>query len=294
MKEAGLLRYLPWEDIIRWDQEIKAVKKDPYFKTNQAGQFMMFGETMLPNSDNSSDLKLLSMLKRRGVAMDLAGLLSYEVYDSTLVSWYMQELQREPAQKGYVRTTLNQVRTADEEIFVELAEQTAAGLNEDEDGKPPLDKVLATIVKNPRIVQFLVQMQGNGKAENDNSYRQEKRGIQDNKDLRAKIQRLEKMVAKGSGGKGGGKSSYQGAGGKDSKGKGKRSKTRGVGNMPYEMQGMEKSHGGKPICFGYNCKSGCSNNVDGNRMCSRGKHVCARKGCGGDHPAFSEVCPNRG
>ena len=89
--------------------------------------------------------------------------------------------------------------------------------------------------------------------------------------------------------------SYQGGSGKDSKGKGKGRKHSGnAGNMPYELQGMEKSHGGKPICFGYNCKSGCSNSVDGNRMCSRGKHVCARKGCGGDHPAFSDVCPNRG
>ena len=56
MREAGVLRYVAWEDIIRWDQEIKCKKKDPYWKPGAQNQMVLHGQLLLPGADNSSDL----------------------------------------------------------------------------------------------------------------------------------------------------------------------------------------------------------------------------------------------
>ena len=37
MAETGSIRYLPWEDLTKWDTEIRGVKKDPHWKTTPDG-----------------------------------------------------------------------------------------------------------------------------------------------------------------------------------------------------------------------------------------------------------------
>lgn len=70
--------------------------------------------------------------------------------------------------------------------------------------------------------------------------------------LRAEIKRLKAQT-----------SSYWG---KDSKGQSNRKYSEsGYGNKgnrfestrPYELRGIERTYKGVPICFGYNCQSGC-------------------------------------
>ena len=77
------------------------------------------------------------------------------------------------------------------------------------------------------------------------------------------------------------------------KGNGKPETKKQFVKMPRELIGMESTHRGQKICFGYNMHNGCNEAVDGDRNCSKGKHVCARRGCGGDHPQHSSRCPQR-
>jgi len=189
---------------------------------------------------------------------------------------------------GLAKITVRQIKLADEEIFLSMAQLTRAGLGNDANGEPVLNKVLTDLAASPRIAALLNQIPGAGGAgrQGDPIQREnkaEKRLAQENQSLKAKIKKMEqhsssKGGGKASGGKGGGKGQYS---------------RREAGNMPRELLGMEKSIRGKPICFGYNCRSGCTNSTDSQRMCPKGKHVCARKGCGGDHPAFSDLCPKR-
>lgn len=56
--------------------------------------------------------------------------------------------------------------------------------------------------------------------------------------------------------------------------------------MPRELWGLEsKTQNGAPICYGYNTQAGCRNATE-HGGCRRGKHACAQKGCGGQHPAY--------
>jgi len=284
MAETGTLRYLPWEDLTKWDTEIRGVKKDPHWKTTPEGLFKFEEVTTEKPADTGSDLKLMNALRRRGIAMEMANLLSYDLHED-LVAWFMKELNRPPP-RGYQSVSLQMLRDADEEIFVEMALKIRAhGLPEAATDKLPLDDYLRVILQNPRIIALLNPKQGGqgkgSQAQND-APKAEKRANAEIDRLRAENKKLRKGNA------GGGKAP-NGKGGKGQGGKGKGGGKKSP--MPYELQGMERVHQGVPICFGFNCAAGCPNTVDARGVCRKGKHVCARPGCAGSHPAHS--CPNR-
>eukprot|EP00973_Karenia_brevis_P095869 12429516-Karenia_brevis.AAC.1 len=73
--------------------------------------------------------------------------------------------------------------------------------------------------------------------------------------------------------------------GKGKKGTGKQGKG-GNTPMPRELidMGCVPSINGQRLCYSYNMQKGCQNNVkDGE--CQNGAHKCAKRGCGGNHPA---------
>jgi len=72
-------------------------------------------------------------------------------------------------------------------------------------------------------------------------------------------------------------------GNKKGKGKGKGGK-RNAPRMPDELAGMaDRTANNEPICFAFNTARGCTACPPGQR-CSKGKHVCCKPGCGGNHP----------
>lgn len=289
MREAGIIRWMPWEALIRWDQEIKDEKKDPYWKPNAAGQMVLFNPENSQTAEVGNDLlKLQNAMTRRAIAMDVAGLLTYETHDECLTQWYMREIQREPILQEFRKINMNQLRRVDMEIFVGMAELTREGLGLDASGNPVLDGVLRQLVNQPRVQQLLLQPAasvgsgGGGQSRVDKGQDSSKRQSQEVQALREKVRKLEAQT----------KGNFNSKGGAKGSGKSHKEK-RNFGNMPNELRGMLKAVNGIPICFGYNCKSGCSNNTDSKRMCFKGKHVCARPGCGGDHPAYSDLCPKK-
>ena len=90
----------------------------------------------------------------------------------------------------------------------------------------------------------------------------------------AEIAELKRQLKKG---KGNGK-----AGGKGDKGKGKSTP------LPNELREGGKHQGvsgdGRRICYAYNMAKGCTDCQPG-KNCSKGYHICSRKGCKGTHSA---------
>ena len=282
MAETGSIRYLPWEDLTKWDTEIRGVKKDPHWKTTPEGLFKFEEATTEKPADTGSDLKLLNALRRRGIAMEMANLMSYDAHED-LVAWFIKELNRPPP-RGYQNVSLQMLRDADEEVFVEMSLKVRdRGLPGAAADKLPLDEYLKIVLQNPRIIALLNPKQGVQGRDSPSQVEAPKGDKRANSELE-RLRAENKKLRKGNAGGGKGQS---GKGGKDPKGKGNKAK----GTMPYELQGMERVHQGVPICFGFNCSGGCANPLDAKGACRKGKHVCARPGCGGSHSALS--CPNR-
>ncbi len=96
-----------------------------------------------------------------------------------------------------------------------------------------------------------------------------------------------KMTKKG-GGRGGGRNNNKGRdkGSKKggSKGRGGQGVKRKSVPMPKELIGLESvTENGEPICFAYNLPGGCNKAAKWGENCSKGLHVCMKKGCKKHH-----------
>ena len=148
-------------------------------------------------------------------------------------------------------------------MFFELAGQmTRTGIQGA--GAPKMDGLVDTILLDPRFSMLLTPLP--------------KRGGQ-----RSRTPKRKTVKTKGKG---------------DDKNKGAKAKGKGAGRnkgknnnqpwrppVPRELlpDGVGFTDNNDAICFGYNCKKGCTDAGDG-EQCGRGWHVCAKKGCYKDHP----------
>ena len=107
------------------------------WKADSSGNIKQAEKTETLKCDVGTDLEVLNALKRRGVAYEIARVMSFEVHE-LIVNLLFQELQRDPPD-GFRRVTMSQVASADREIHLKLAELTRAGLPTGPLGELPLD-----------------------------------------------------------------------------------------------------------------------------------------------------------
>ena len=268
---TGQIRYIQWEELTRRDTEILGVKTEEFWKTDSAGVLRKFEESVEAPADTSTELRLKQALTRRGIALEMARLLSFKIHE-TLVDRYFRELDKGSV-PGYHAVTVQQVHNADTEAFVQMAEMTESGLPLGADGSFPLDTVIPQILRSERFSQLLNPKQ---RSESSGHSSANKRGPPPNNEmdkLREKIRRLESS--------GNNKQDLNKTGGK-AHGKGKKSKPK-PGRIPKELIGLSSSAKAERVCYAYNLE-GCPNTSG---KCPRGAHVCMR--CGGSHSQRS--CP---
>lgn len=289
MQEAGVLRYIAWEDITRRDLEVQGVKKEKYWMEDKDGRFKGFEATKEDPADLSSDLRLERMFRRRAIAFDMH-LMSYEAHEE-LSTYYLEEMCRDPP-SGHSKITIQQVRETDKEIFVRMADLTRVGLPYDPDNGNvyPLDQVLRDVLKEPRIV-LMMNNRPLGRQTNDQTSHGEKRKESRIAQLEAELRKAKAQNINNSKGGGIGAAFNKGKGKGQKTGKGAKAGKNPGGSMPAELIGLNSTLNGKRICFAYNCNAGCKNNVDKSGGCFKGLHSCAR--CGGNHPQHSPLCPKR-
>ena len=275
MEDSEILKYVPWEELTKRNLELRGIKKDDFWREDSSGMLKRHSMEVEVGEPIKDLLHLRYALQRRGIAMNLARLLTFSEHEK-LMNVYFEELGREPLD-GYQATTIDQVKRTDREIFIRLAQRTKGGLPDAvDDKKLPLDGLLEEVMKEHRVTALLLPLQSSrssgGDKRNSTSAELDR--------LKAEVKRLRTANT-------GGTPRLPNAGGipsnkgKGRKGKGKEKRV----SMPQELIGMSNSYKGQTICFDYNMAKGCQN-----KQCKR-SHICCYPGCGGNHPVAQ--CPKK-
>ena len=246
--EDGRLRYIEWSKCTSRSLELNNVKEHGALKVWRAdasGTIKQTDADQQLRCEVGTELEVLNALKRRGIAYELAKLLSYECHDQ-LINLLFNELQRDPID-GFARPSIGQLAAADREIHLRLAELTRSGLPIGPKGELPLDKHLEKVLELPSVMWLLMpKPKSAGHAPTKPSNQQ---GPKNSNPVDKKGQPRNN---------------------KFDKGKGRKNKT----PMPYQLRGgTPVDADGKSICYGFNlgtCKD---------KNCKKGRHICCKPGC---------------
>ena len=212
MRDSGEVRYLKWEGLTKREQELRGVKKDEYFAENKDGILQKFFKAPELKADIKDLLRLQYALQRRGLSLELARLMSFEEHER-LVKFLFQELTRD-AMEDHHPVSLQQVKEADLQFWLRIAELTRAGFEGTSDDELPLDEFVSKIIVEPRIAQLLFQKQKAGTKAGSTVDGSNKRDHDEEMDrLRRENKRLKADSQKKGKGKGQGNYGGQGYGG---------------------------------------------------------------------------------
>eukprot|EP00973_Karenia_brevis_P043869 6075443-Karenia_brevis.AAC.1 len=95
-------------------------------------------------------------MQRRGVALEVAKLMSYKAHDK-LVGKYLRAV-RHPVIEGYKGVTMQQVYLADAEVFSVAAQILKCDLSGGANGSYPLDQILEDLLGDEQVKMLLTQM----------------------------------------------------------------------------------------------------------------------------------------
>eukprot|EP00439_Symbiodinium_sp_Y106_P079384 s1524_g18.t1 len=159
MLEDQRVRYIEWSKCTSRAQEINLVKEDSSLKMLQGGRsgtVKLVDPHARITAETKSDLEVMQALRRRGVAYELAAILSFEQHESLIDRLFM-EYQRDPM-PGFHPVSLSQLQAADREVHVRMGELTQAGLTMGADGSLPLDGPLTQVLAGSHIQWMLMPL----------------------------------------------------------------------------------------------------------------------------------------
>eukprot|EP00971_Amphidinium_carterae_P096162 1902765-Amphidinium_carterae.1 len=129
MREGAGLTYVPPEEIPTRDQEIDHLRKDPYLKADSSGTLSQHAGTKLPAARVGSDLRLRMAFTRRGVAMEVADLLTFTIHEQYVESIFAEFLREQ--EDGWANLTMTQLLTADRKGMKLLGETLGNNVGKD-------------------------------------------------------------------------------------------------------------------------------------------------------------------
>ena len=280
--DQNRLQYIPWEICTTRDLEVVGTKKDPSWVKDTDGFMKAEFKEGESRTKCTSQYALDHILMRRGLAMAMADLMSWNTHEKIRRD-LMCAMNRLPP-PGYDPVTLGQVRRADETLFRLLQRAVQNGVRGPKDALPLdakdiVDKALLSREYNLEL-QPLQSVGGakrkqepNGEADSGDEA-QLSRGQRKRKNKRDRqaeeIRDLKKQVAKGAG---------KDKGAQRGKGGGGRSPP-----LPWQLRqpGVAANTAeGEPVCFAFSLGS-CKVAAPGDR-CPKGLHVCALTKCGKPH-----------
>ena len=158
MLETGW-RYIAWAECLSKKHEMQGLKRIKEFKPDPSGTLkeVIKVDPGAIQADISSDLKVLQLLQRRGIALDIAGVMKFEQHDK-IVQFLIEEMQREqPA--GYASLSVEQLQRADKEVWDLIGKQAAkSGLQANFEGKHPAGEVVEQIINHPTVRMLLLPL----------------------------------------------------------------------------------------------------------------------------------------
>jgi hypothetical protein len=283
--DANMVRYVPWDSCSKRDAELQGTKVMRQWRPDAQGVVRETATQEPGKADLKSDLLLSFALRRRGIALEMADVCSYDTHEQ-LCELLLGEYLRSPPH-GYQKVTLEQLHRADAEVWRYLSLKCRTGVRRGPDGVRPLDTYLPLALVDPGVRMHLFPLPassgggGGGRggappAGSDNSHKRRAESLAaENKRLKAQL--ASQSSGKGPSGKG------------PSKGKGRGKQARGDSNdqfrpkMPPGLIGKAyRGPSGENLCFAFNLPGGCSAAGAGGR-CPKGAHLCAEPGCGQAH-----------
>jgi hypothetical protein len=283
--EENTLRYIAWQDCTKREMELNGQKRDLYWAADSHGILKEKSLVKSDPADLSSDLRIAFALRRRGLAFEMADIMSYETHEK-LTDQLLAAYMKDPL-PGYARVSVNQLVRADQEVFRQLATRTAFGIKRVGTEKRPCDESLPLVLNDPDVRQALANLPGRADhkrkqddhlsdqdSDLDTRGKKRKTKAQRMSDLRGRIEGLKaqlNMTDHPASWKNIAARNYDNL----AKGKGK---GRGV-RMPVNLIGKHSmTSDGKRICFAFNLPGGCSAAAPG-KECPKGLHVCMEPGC---------------
>lgn len=274
------IAYIPWSACTTRTQEVHGQKKDndsdaKVWKPDAQGVVRERPVSKTDTADTASDYKFRQALSRRGIALDLAGLCSFEVHEM-LADVLMTEFHQ-PALDNHSSVTMEQLETADKHLFTRLAEITRTGIRKRPDGTLPMEDGIRLVLRETKFNCILMQLQSNKRPAPH---------LGAHGDDAPLSKRAKKAVAKAAAAS---KASLPGKGGT---GKGAAAAAKGSGKgrkgIPAALVGLNhRTAANEPICFGFALGT-CSAAAPGSK-CPKGWHTCMKPGCElkhslADHP----------
>ena len=249
--ESNTLKYIDPASCISRALEIQGGSKNQEL-TLQKGSLVLKAVDDKLSCATDSEIKVHYAMVRRAISFQFAKIMSFAQH----CEWenFLFEALHRDAPPGYSKPTLSQALMCDRAAFSRLSER-ATEVRQKADLTYPLGEALLALRSDPNIALYLSPLAT--RATSAPSYQQSTSRPQP----------------------------YQQERPGKSKGKGKSKKGKSGPPIPNELRGKYyKTASGEPICFGFNCATGCSEkSVPPGGRCSRGLHVCAEPKCQQPH-----------
>ena len=276
MLDDNVLKYIPMDELTTRTQEILGDRKDAdlprTIQETRDGFLKSSSSAPQLYADLQDNLKMKEAFYRRALAFDQAGLITFGPHQT-----WIEELFRrlaEPPLPNYQWLSMGQIITADQRLFIKMAEDTRTGIAVALGQPRPLDVAMVNWTAHADILYLLATLpagsKGKGRGKEKGKGKVADHGYNNSQEDQGYSNRAIKKA------KGQGKGKWQKQKGKV-KGKGKQSFDVPAGcaaNTPDNRR----------ICFSYNRPGGCQSGVEPGTTCSKGFHVCGK--CFANHPCF--------
>ena len=263
MYEAQQLTYLPPDKCTSREWEISRSKTSKQLSID-SDKLTIKEKQDLPDQTATGEMQVFEALRRRGIALDFANLLTWQVHERYLARLF-GHLRKDPVE-GYCKVSLQQMLRADRDAWTRIIEAGCA-IRRDAAGALPLDTELIRSLESYEVAFNLVPLP---KPSSANPSKNEWRENKDYRPWQQYDRRQHQYWNK----------PYHNPGGKG-RGKGHKGRTQ---MLPKAFRGRDCTavdpHN-RRLCFGYNLGS-CSQVSDG-ASCKHGYHLCMRVGCHAPH-----------
>ena len=262
-KESNQLCYISLERCTSREWEITMGKNKKQISIDSE-KMVVKERSEIPDQFYSSELQAFEALRRRGLAMTFADMVSWEVHEK-----YIQQLTshlRNDPPPGYTRPTLPQLLKADRQVFLHMI-RAGVELKRLPSNLLDMDTKIMEALHSYEVGFHLLPLpKGSAKTETT-------------------AQSVPAAAAQGNQGQKGGWNNnrsqpYRAKGG----GKGKQKGSKGASLLPKFLLGRDNTgvdaHG-RRLCFNY--QMGRCNEAPDGGQCSRGFHLCCRKNCYAPH-----------
>ena len=258
MIEKNEVAYISPSKCLSRQQELMGTKPEKEIQLDSTKTALVIKEqNSTAEISITSDLSLYKAMQRRTLALDLTGLVTYEVMRKWIDRLFA--LYSQPPAPGFQKVSQAQLLRADRQAFIRLSELFTGSLKAAVVAGKPLDPYVEKLESDMTVTYFMLPVPTSHSAgstdKTDKVDKDIKRPAAPNAKGGQPPRKFQKGVSKGSN-------------------KGKKRDP-----IPSALRGMHsRTPQGEPICFSYNlgtCKQGTS--------CPR-KHVCAVPNCYKAHP----------